>query len=194
MAADMLANLVRELDDHDLSVLHTRNTQNGLVGVACVNPLHKKNSPPGRDASQVVCRQALSTIFRMSVYPMFKPMGCQPNDPIILPSDWSRALKLVMNIDENIFRMPIYPMYEYWWAEYFVLGQATPSVVNPLSYGPRLYTVFSSSGEVTCQPFHPVRGLGILFGVSHHKSYTVIVGGSMSPKAFHSMDCMKVCF
>ena len=43
----MLTNLVRELDDHDLSVLHTRNTQNGLVGVACVNPLHKKNSRPG---------------------------------------------------------------------------------------------------------------------------------------------------
>ena len=47
MAADMLTNLVRELDDHDLSVLHTRNTQNGSVGVACVNPLHKKISPPG---------------------------------------------------------------------------------------------------------------------------------------------------
>ena len=47
MAADMLTNLVRELDDHDLSVLHTRNTQNGLVGVVCVNPLHKKNSPTG---------------------------------------------------------------------------------------------------------------------------------------------------
>ena len=43
----MLTNLVRELDDHDLSVLHTRNTQNGLVGVACVNPLHKKISLPG---------------------------------------------------------------------------------------------------------------------------------------------------
>ena len=41
----MLTNLVRELDDHDLSVLHTRNTQNGLVGVACVNPLHKIFSP-----------------------------------------------------------------------------------------------------------------------------------------------------
>ena len=38
----MLTNLVRDLDDHDLSVLHTRNTQNGLVGVACVNPLQKK--------------------------------------------------------------------------------------------------------------------------------------------------------
>ena len=44
----MLTNhLVRDLDDHDLSVLHTRNTQNGLVGVACVNPLHKKISRPG---------------------------------------------------------------------------------------------------------------------------------------------------
>ena len=43
MAADMWTNyLVRDLDDHDLSVLHTRNTQNGLVGVACVNPLQKK--------------------------------------------------------------------------------------------------------------------------------------------------------
>ncbi len=29
--------------------------------------------------------------------------------------------------------------------------------------------------------------------VSHHKSYTVIVGGSLSPKAFQSMNCMKVC-
>ena len=37
----MLTNLVRDLDDHDLSVLHNRNTQNGLVGVACVNPLQK---------------------------------------------------------------------------------------------------------------------------------------------------------
>ena len=43
---------------------------------------------------------------------------------------------------------------------------------------------FCSSGEVTCQPFPPVRGFGIL-SVSHHKSYTVIVGGSISPKAFH---------
>ena len=44
-------------------------------------------------------------------------------------------------------------------------------------------TVFCSSGDVTCQPFPPVRGFDILSGVSHHKSYTVIVGGSMSPKA-----------
>ena len=51
MAADMLTNLVRELDDHDISVLHTRNTQNGLVGVACVNPLHKKISPPGHGSN-----------------------------------------------------------------------------------------------------------------------------------------------
>ena len=54
----MLTNLVRELDDHDLSVLHTRNTQNGLVGVACVNPLHKKISPPGHfaiSATSVEC-------------------------------------------------------------------------------------------------------------------------------------------
>ena len=42
MAADMLTNLVRDLDDHDLSVLHTRNTQNGLVGVDCVNHFTKK--------------------------------------------------------------------------------------------------------------------------------------------------------
>ena len=54
----MLTNhLVRDLDDHDLSVLHTRNTQNGLVGVACVNPLHKKISRPGRGCAQTVnCR------------------------------------------------------------------------------------------------------------------------------------------
>ena len=49
----MLTNLVRELDDHDLSVLHTRNTQNGLVGVACVNPLHKKISLTGQQALEV---------------------------------------------------------------------------------------------------------------------------------------------
>ncbi len=47
MAADMLTNLVRDLDDHDLSILHTQNTQNGLVGVACVNPLQKQISPAG---------------------------------------------------------------------------------------------------------------------------------------------------
>ena len=48
MAADMLTNhLVRDLDDHDLFVLHTRNTENGLVGVVCVNPLHKKISRAG---------------------------------------------------------------------------------------------------------------------------------------------------
>ena len=46
MPADMLTNLVRDLDDHDLSVLHTRNTQNGLVDVACVNPLQQQNSRP----------------------------------------------------------------------------------------------------------------------------------------------------
>ena len=46
MAADILTNLVGDLDDHDLSVLNTRNTQNGLVGVACVNPLPKKFRPP----------------------------------------------------------------------------------------------------------------------------------------------------
>ena len=43
--------------------------------------------------------------------------------------------------------------------------------------------VFCSSGKVTCQPFPPVRGFGILSGVSYHKSYTVIVGGSMLPNA-----------
>ena len=30
--------------------------------------------------------------------------------PLILASDWSRAMQLFMNIDENGFRMPIYPM------------------------------------------------------------------------------------
>ena len=40
----MLTNLVRDLDDHNLSILHT---QNGLVGVACVNPLQKQISRPG---------------------------------------------------------------------------------------------------------------------------------------------------
>ena len=54
-------------------------------------------------------------------------------------------------------------------------------------------TGISSSGGVACQPFHPIRGFGILSGVSHPKSYTVIVGGSMSSKAFHSMGCIQVC-
>ena len=53
----MLTNLVRELDDHDLSVLHTRNTQNGLVGVACVNPLHKKISRPAQQRSHGTVRR-----------------------------------------------------------------------------------------------------------------------------------------
>ena len=48
----MLTNLVRDLDDHDLSILHTQNTQNGLVGVACVNPLKK-------------CFRYLGTIFNV---------------------------------------------------------------------------------------------------------------------------------
>ena len=52
--------------------------------------------------------------------------------------------------------------------------------------------VFCSSGGVTCEPFPPERGFGILSGVSHHTSYTVIVGGSMSSEAFHGMGCMKV--
>ncbi len=46
MAADMLTNLVRDLDDHDLSILHTQNTKNVLVGVACVNPLKNKFGRP----------------------------------------------------------------------------------------------------------------------------------------------------
>ena len=54
-------------------------------------------------------------------------------------------------------------------------------------------TVFCSSGEVTCQPFPPIRGFGIRSGVSHHKSYTVIVGGAMSPKAFHVRIGLLVC-
>ena len=79
-------------------------------------------------------------------------MECQPTQwHLILASDWSRAMKIVMNIDDNIFRMPIYlqpdlwlvesnvDQYEYWCAEYFVLGQATPSdlnVVNPSALCP----------------------------------------------------------
>ena len=57
----MLTNLVRDLDDHDLSISHTQNTQNGLVGVACVNPLQKQISPPATfegqmaDSSTVEC-------------------------------------------------------------------------------------------------------------------------------------------
>ena len=50
MAADMLTNLVCGLDDHDLSILHT---QNGLVGVACVNPLQKQISLPASSATRV---------------------------------------------------------------------------------------------------------------------------------------------
>ena len=54
-------------------------------------------------------------------------------------------------------------------------------------------TVLCSSIEVTCQPFPSIRGLGIRSGVSHHKSYTVIVGGSMSPKAFRVRIGLLVC-
>ena len=54
----------------------------------------------------VVYRQVIITIFRMPIYPMLNQ--CQW--PRILASDWTRAIKLGMNIDENILRMPIYLM------------------------------------------------------------------------------------
>ena len=47
-----------------------------------------------------------------------------------MASDWSRAVNIVMNIDENIFRMPIYPMLNHMNIDelnIFVLGQATPN-------------------------------------------------------------------
>ena len=41
-----------------LVLVHTRNTQNGLVGVACVNPLHKKISPPaGRQGHLLISKR-----------------------------------------------------------------------------------------------------------------------------------------
>ena len=85
-------------------------------------------------------------IFRMPIYPMLnhmnidelnisfyvkpRPLRSRSNDPIILASDWSRAVNIVMNIDENIFRMPIYPMLNHMNIDelnIFVLGQATPN-------------------------------------------------------------------
>ena len=44
----------------------------------------------------------------MPIYPMLNQWNANPMTP--MASDWSRAMKIVMNIDENIFRMPIYSM------------------------------------------------------------------------------------
>ena len=50
-----------------------------------------------------------------------------------------------------------------------------PSVHGMIAHA----TVFSSSGGVNWEPFPPVRGFGILSEMSHPKSYTEIVGGSI---------------
>ena len=57
----------------------------------------------------MLSRQLIITIFRMPIYPMLNQSKVNSTSPI-LASDWSRAVKLVMNIGENIFRMPISPM------------------------------------------------------------------------------------
>ena len=46
----------------------------------------------------------------MPIYPMLNKWNANDQWPLILASDWSRAMQLVINIDENGFRMPIYPM------------------------------------------------------------------------------------
>ena len=54
--------------------------------------------------------------FRRPIYPMLKQWNSNSNNGIptqislILASGWSRAMNIVMNIDESLFRMPIYPM------------------------------------------------------------------------------------
>ena len=55
----------------------------------------------------------------MPIYPMLNQWNAN-----------GRAVNIVMNIDENIFRMPIYPMLNHMNIDelnIFVLGQATPS-------------------------------------------------------------------
>ena len=64
IAADMLTNVARDLDDHDLSILHT---QNGLVGVACVKPL-QKNFAAGNPRS---CAATLLTLVLQTMLAMY---------------------------------------------------------------------------------------------------------------------------
>ena len=54
-------------------------------------------------------------------------------------------------------------------------------------------TVFSSSGGVTCEPFPPLRGFGILSEMSHPKSYTEIVGGSICRRRLSRAWAAWVC-
>ena len=92
----------------------------------------------------------------MPIYPMLNQWNANPMTPN--PGLW--LVESVMNIDENPFRMPIYPMLKLWilmsWIfcstsshTLCVLGQATPSdlnVVNPLSYWPL------SSDQISTNP------------------------------------------
>ena len=85
----MLTNhLVRELDDHDLSVLHTRNTQNWLVGVACVNPLHKKISRAVHESTTHVVSLLFSSSYE-GVREMIFSTGTSPGICMIFFRHWT---------------------------------------------------------------------------------------------------------
>ena len=88
----MLTNLVRDLDDHDLSILHSQNTQNGLVGVACVNPLQKQISHPGSAAGRL--RQAALV-----------GSAREPRVRINSARIWPRAAVRQISVVFNIFRL-----------------------------------------------------------------------------------------
>ena len=95
----MLTNLVRELDDHDLSVLHTRNTQNGLVGVACVNPLHKKISRTVQGPTQatLLAQIAWPALYKSPVFCSYVSMFLPINNNTITPRNERRMFTIYVS-------------------------------------------------------------------------------------------------
>ena len=93
--------------------------------------------------------------------------------PLILASDWSRPVNIVMNIVETIFRMPIYPMLNHMNIDELnisfyvkprpcVLGQATLSdlnVVNPGALCPIDHDCTLDRFSVTTHPL--TQSLGV---------------------------------
>ena len=70
----------------------------------------KATTSEGFDNISVVYRLDRNTRFRRPIYPMLKQWNSNSDNGIptqislILASGWSRALKIVMNIDESVFR------------------------------------------------------------------------------------------
>ena len=81
----------------------------------CLNRVYIPGRPArDRTSALVVYWQAIDTIFRMPIYHMLNRWDANPVTP-------NTGLWLVESNVET---------YEYWWAEYFILGQATPSDLN----------------------------------------------------------------